>query len=454
MAEPQVSFAIVARDAAGKVLADVQLDLEKVAQRAEKVGGGFTALGGAAEGGTHGLRKMEQGIQALAAQAAGVEGPIGKVLEGALAFGVGGVAVAGFAAGFLVMRAALDKLGESAKEADDRLLSLRQEAEKLSRTPLMNAVATQKTTQNDLIEARKKLAEIEKVPENVRNKDEERARQQRVDELEKLLATFDKNVTKILADDADKTADAVTEFFQHVGQMVADKAAELKKKWEELVARQLKTEAANPFGVLLDEDVRRQASQNFLNSVGPRTPLTVSAGHLAEIESIRQQAAAQQFNQAAGVKDAADGFSQAATVTIAAFGAMAEAAISGSDQMATAMISGITQIVQAAIAAQKAALGSAAGPLGAIVGVVGGIVGLAVGRHHDAAPVNIEEVSNEAARKIADATQPPPPQPIVIFGDRAGAEQAADALMRQTQRDRSPRIPRGVSPSLLNTGAY
>src|SRR5262245_29091835 len=53
----------------------------------------------AAPGGARGLRLFEGGLQTLAAQAIGIEGPIGRVAEGLLRFGGGSALVLGATAG-------------------------------------------------------------------------------------------------------------------------------------------------------------------------------------------------------------------------------------------------------------------------------------------------------------------------------------------------------------------
>lgn len=96
---------------------------------------------------------------------------------------------------------------------------------------------------------------------------------------------------------------------------------------------------------------------------------------------------------------------QAAASSIAAFGAMGQAAIRGSDQMAQSVINAFTQILQAQ--AQQSGWGGSFGI--PIIGAIGGIISAIAGRsRRDTQPVKVEAFSRDAERSLERAQEKEP----------------------------------------------
>lgn len=130
-----------------------------------------------------------------------------------------------------------------------------------------------------------------------------------------------------------------------------------------------------------------------------------------------------------------EGMQRAAQTTVSAFGAMAQAAIRGSDQMATSLISGITQIVQS--------IPGVGGLAGAAIGAAGGILSAAFSGGGSNRPQPVE-VTND--RVPVEEQNPRRPMDAVIqFIDSADPAQLEHDLRRRTRRDATERIPQGTS---------
>lgn len=114
----------------------------------------------AAPGGTRGLRAFEGGLQSLALEAAGVQGPLGRITEGLLRFGGGSGLVLGAAAGIGVIALAYNALTKESREAAEAQQKLREE---LVRTAAARAEAKVPESQKigrDVSSARDELAQL------------------------------------------------------------------------------------------------------------------------------------------------------------------------------------------------------------------------------------------------------------------------------------------------------
>lgn len=130
-----------------------------------------------------------------------------------------------------------------------------------------------------------------------------------------------------------------------------------------------------------------------------------------------------------------EGMQRAAQTTISAFGAMAQAAVRGSDQMATSLINGITQIVQS--------IPGVGGIAGAAIGAAGGLLSAALGGGSDNRPQPVE-VTNDSVP--VEEQNPRRPMDVVIQAiDSADPAQMEHDLRRRTRRDATERIPQGTS---------
>lgn len=142
---------------------------------------------------------------------------------------------------------------------------------------------------------------------------------------------------------------------------------------------------------------------------------------------------------AAAVEAAASRFGNASQIAIASFGAMAEAAIGGSQNVATA-VTGMFQAIIANIQTKSGGLFGAT-PLGALVGAGVGIVGALFGRgSRDPVRVDLNRVSPEAARTLADAQRERPiiVKNVVVASDARSAEDTERVLRNRQARDAVP----------------
>lgn len=129
--------------------------------------------------------------------------------------------------------------------------------------------------------------------------------------------------------------------------------------------------------------------------------------------------------------------SRLAQTTISAFGAMAQAAIRGSDMMATSFINGITQIVRS--------IPGVGGFFGSIVGAVGGIASAIFGGGSNRPqPVTIE---NRDPIEVEDQSDRGPEEVIVQILGSADLGELQGDLARFTSRDGTTRIPSGTGLS-------
>jgi hypothetical protein len=106
-------------------------------------------IGKAADASGPGLRKIENGLTNLALSAAGLSGPLGKVVEGMLLFGAGSAAVNGIAIGVSVIGAAFRAFTADLRGSEEQLASTSEELFKLQQQ-----IAT---TRNPLGEAERSL---------------------------------------------------------------------------------------------------------------------------------------------------------------------------------------------------------------------------------------------------------------------------------------------------------
>jgi len=128
-------------------------------------------------------------------------------------------------------------------------------------------------------------------------------------------------------------------------------------------------------------------------------------------------------------------FGDASKVAVASFGAMAEAAIRGSDQMATSVISAITRIIQ------STKFGG--GLFGTILGAVGGIAGALFGKRDRPLPVRIDDVTSDAQRKLRDARKRPVRVTTIIEQGGVEISRIERELYDRQERDEVVRFPTG-----------
>lgn len=145
---------------------------------------------------------------------------------------------------------------------------------------------------------------------------------------------------------------------------------------------------------------------------------------------------------------------QLANVTISAFGAMAQAAIRGSDQMVQVITSAFTQIIQAISGPGVGIGGLLPGPFGAIAGAVGGILTAALsggGEQKRTQPVSVEKFGRDAEQTLEDTQQGPEEVVTQVISPLTGEviDEISYQINRRERRDATQRLPQG---SALNQG--
>jgi TP901 family phage tail tape measure protein len=132
---------------------------------------------------------------------------------------------------------------------------------------------------------------------------------------------------------------------------------------------------------------------------------------------------------------------QAGAIAISAFGAMAQAAVSGTEQMTAVVIGGFSQIATAA----ATQLGG--GIWGAAVGAVGGLLGALFGRRSRQEPVPVQ-VDSYSSKALTQRETPEGPQTVIlqIIDPTSGAMigQQQYLLDRRERKDGVTRIPAGA----------
>lgn len=124
----------------------------------------------------------------------------------------------------------------------------------------------------------------------------------------------------------------------------------------------------------------------------------------------------------------------AGQVTVAAFGAMAQAAIQGGEITAQSITSMIGNILQS--------LPGVGGFLGSAIGAVTGIAGALFGGRNDPVPVRVTDFDPEAAQKLEPRRQGPDHVQVYLNGNLITDARAARAeIQRAERRDAVTRIP-------------
>lgn len=176
-------------------------------------------------------------------------------------------------------------------------------------------------------------------------------------------------------------------------------------------------------------------------AIGPLGAASIRGGgaglRFNYLEHVEQNAPGMAYSEIAAASNA---FADAATVTIAAFGSMAQAAVYGSANMASAIVGAMTQIGQAIVQLNAARLGAAAGPIGALIGAVGGFFTGLFGGGDKPQPVIIRDVSDRAADKLERRRTGPDRVQIYVVDQRGSVRSIVEQLNRQTQRDAIPRL--------------
>lgn len=126
--------------------------------------------------------------------------------------------------------------------------------------------------------------------------------------------------------------------------------------------------------------------------------------------------------------------SRAGQVTVASFGAMAQAAIQGGEITAQSITSMIGNILQS--------LPGVGGFLGSAIGAVTGIAGALFGGRDDPVPVRVTDFDPEAEQKLEPRRQGPDSVQVFINGQLITDARAARAEIRRAERrDAVTRIP-------------
>lgn len=133
-----------------------------------------------------------------------------------------------------------------------------------------------------------------------------------------------------------------------------------------------------------------------------------------------------------------DKWKQAAATTVSAFGAMSQAAIRGSDQMATSFIQGITQIVSS--------LPGVGGLASSVIGAAGGMLSAAFsgGGSNRPQPVSVEDWRHDRPIDVEDQSDRGPDEVIVQVLGSADLGELQGNLKRFTRRDGTERLPQGT----------
>lgn len=127
-----------------------------------KANAGLQQIGRSGPGARIGLRAVETGARALAFEAVGLQGPLGKLASGLLELGGGSAAVLGVVAGVGAITLAYNALTKESREAAEAQIKLRDE---LVRTAAQRASALRPETKvigGDVATARAELARLDR----------------------------------------------------------------------------------------------------------------------------------------------------------------------------------------------------------------------------------------------------------------------------------------------------
>jgi hypothetical protein len=435
MADPQVSFAIVAKNISAKVLADVEKALTGVGQKA----GGPAATGLAAlnfRGGEtrKGMNALEGGLRSLASEALSIPGPLGQVAKGLLLFGGGGAVVLGVTAGLAAIGLAYQFLTRDAKEATKAQQDLADALSKGFKGKEPDVVST-KRTQIEQINAALETLFDQRKAESTRTRFAIESpatahirvpavREEEMDRLDDLILKKQLDLRRASQD----FAKALEEAGKDTGGALDNLAKEIEAGAAKLTHVRIPS-AAEALG-LTRIDTRGLTE---MVDTGPKDPL--SAGQHAGVEAraaARKALGLVSFGTASrgeniapitarvatvqrgldAQEDArlaaqAKTFENAMAVGIAGLGGLAEAALSGGNVFQAAALSisaGISQI----LFAQHNPIA------GAIVGVLGGIAGALFGREkREPQRVQITGLEDQAQRQFRESLIQIAPQPII-----------------------------------------
>ncbi|HEX7050172.1 MAG TPA: hypothetical protein VF188_08235 [Longimicrobiales bacterium] len=138
---------------------------------------------------------------------------------------------------------------------------------------------------------------------------------------------------------------------------------------------------------------------------------------------------------ARGSTEGANALASAAETAVAAFGAMTQAAIEGSEITAQSVVSMVTDIVRALPGVGQFA--------GAVIGAVGGVLGALIGRgDRDPVPVRVTDFDRPAEEKLQRRSDGPDVrQPIIIDATTGRRVDEVEYLLgRRTRTDATPRF--------------
>lgn len=330
-------------------------------------------------GASRGVKAAEQGLRTLAFQAAGLPGPLGRVADGLLRFGGGSAAVLAVTAGIGLVVGAYKLLNQSAEETKKANEALIESMARLGPIAAKHA---------ELLKNRLAAAQLETASPYAflgaqfgvgKTRDEQLA------ELASARVRLQTDLNVLLAEQGDKIEAAwrasiglTEEQRKAIEAWVAARreSGELRLGiWQLAPPGQTPNElAARTWqGAFANSAI---AHPNFSQFATPGMPDTSGMVRGFDDVGAMIDATIKETN-----KLLAPDLDETKALVVASFGAMAQAAILGSDQMARGFITGMAAILQSI---------PGVGPVaGSIIGAVGGIFGALFGGHKEIVPVKV-----------------------------------------------------------------
>lgn len=341
-----------------------------------------------------GMRVAEQGLRALAFEAAGIQGPLGRVIEGLLRFGGGSALILGAAAGVGLVALAYKEFTAEAREAEKAQVDF---ITALAQTGPSGKAIAERSKLDEMTARRDKLREDQRgLLASMGLPFEDSS------EIVKLNTEIATQATRVQAAEV-AAAEAAKKHREELEKQV-EKAHELADAVD-AISRDVNAYFASPFNTFDIDRLRTPGLEDILAGENQR-----QAG--LAVDRLGQQG--QQFFLNPGTSDqirqigvdidntlaeSALKSKDASATVVASFGAMAQAAIMGSDQMASAVIAGFGAILRT--------LPSIDPLTGSIIGAVTGIFGaLFGGGHRDPVPVKVTNPE--------DLKQPPSQTEIIV----------------------------------------
>lgn len=159
---------IEAATAANKQLFNASVQVEQQAERTvtrtSQVAQDMRRLNTTTSDATRGMTQMRGAMQALAAQAVGLPGPLGRLSSVLLQMSVGGTVTVGVLAGIAAMGLAWRKFTEEAREAEKVLNDIRKEVDKLRQTVAGAAIIEIGKLNEGIRKAEEELRRVRAIP--------------------------------------------------------------------------------------------------------------------------------------------------------------------------------------------------------------------------------------------------------------------------------------------------